>query len=181
MDNAINLIKQKGTTLLEALVATAIIGVGFIAIFQMVIYSVRSIDDSGERTKINYLADMILEDLDAYKFSRTANDEVLFDALIDQDVFWQGTCAAATGIDTTSGNAEQIIVNKWTNRFSPRRLNDCRNIELENTQSLETFEICSTAVETCKNNNPTVFVKIYFGKLGIRTGERSKNLYFIIH
>ena len=151
MDNAINLIKQKGTTLLEALVATAIIGVGFIAIFQMVIYSVRSID------------------------------EVLFDALIDQDVFWQGTCAAATGIDTTSGNAEQIIVNKWTNRFSPRRLNDCRNIELENTQSLETFEICSRLVETCKNNNPTVFVKIYFGKLGIRTGERSKNLYFIIH
>mgnify|MGYP001266757292 CR=1 FL=1 len=48
MDNAINRIKQKGTTLLEALVATAIIGIGFIAIFQMVTYSVRSIDVSGE-------------------------------------------------------------------------------------------------------------------------------------
>ena len=69
MDNAIKLIKQKGTTLLEALVATAIIGIGFIAIFQMVTYSVRSIDVSGERTKINYLSDMILEDLIAYKSS----------------------------------------------------------------------------------------------------------------
>ena len=63
MDKTINLIRQKGTTLLEALVATAIIGIGFIAIFQMVAYSVRSIDISGERTKINYLSDMILEDL----------------------------------------------------------------------------------------------------------------------
>ena len=44
MDKTISLIKQKGTTLLEALVATAIIGIGFIAIFQMVTYSVRSID-----------------------------------------------------------------------------------------------------------------------------------------
>ena len=69
MDNAIKLIKQRGTTLLEALVATAIISVGFIAIFQMVTYSVSSIDVSGERTKINYLADMVLEDLNAYKNS----------------------------------------------------------------------------------------------------------------
>ena len=66
MDNAIKLIKQRGTTLLEALVATAIISIGFIAIFQMVTYSVSSIDVSGERTKVNYLADMILEDLNAY-------------------------------------------------------------------------------------------------------------------
>ena len=44
---------EKGMTLLEALVSTAIIGIGFVAIFQMVQYSVRSIDVSGERTKAN--------------------------------------------------------------------------------------------------------------------------------
>ena len=82
MDNAIKLIKQRGTTLLEALVATAIIGIGFIAIFQMVTYSVRSIDVSGERTKINYLSEMILEDLIAYKSSERDNTR-LFDILID--------------------------------------------------------------------------------------------------
>ena len=36
-------IREKGLTLLEALVATAIVGIGFIAVFQMVNYSVRSI------------------------------------------------------------------------------------------------------------------------------------------
>ena len=46
---------QKGITLIEALVSTVIIGIGFVAIFQMVQYSVRSIDVSGERTKSNLL------------------------------------------------------------------------------------------------------------------------------
>ena len=52
-------LKEKGLTLLEALVATAIVGIGFIAVFQMVNYSVRSIDVSGERTKSNYITAMI--------------------------------------------------------------------------------------------------------------------------
>ena len=86
MDNAIKLIKQRGTTLLEALVATAIISIGFIAIFQMVTYSVSSIDVSGERTKVNYLADMIFEDLNAYKNSENATSEKLYDALIDNNI-----------------------------------------------------------------------------------------------
>ena len=48
-----------GITILEGLVSTAIIGIGFIAILQMVNYSVQSIDVSGERTKANYLVSMI--------------------------------------------------------------------------------------------------------------------------
>ena len=40
-------IKEKGLTLLEALVSTAIVGIGFVAVFQMVNYSVQSIDVSG--------------------------------------------------------------------------------------------------------------------------------------
>ena len=92
MDKTIVTIKQKGTTLLEALVATAIIGIGFIAIFQMVTYSVRSIDVSGERTKINYLTDTILEDLLAYKSSERDNTK-LYDAIIDDrnasGVYWE--------------------------------------------------------------------------------------------
>ena len=41
-------IYEKGVSLIEALVSTAIIGIGFVAIFQMVQYSIRSIDTSGE-------------------------------------------------------------------------------------------------------------------------------------
>ena len=58
-----NKISEKGVSLLEAIVATAIIGIGFVAIFQMVQYSVRSIEVSGERTKATYLSSMIAEDM----------------------------------------------------------------------------------------------------------------------
>ena len=58
-----NRIKEKGLTLIEALVSTVIVGIGFIAVFQMVNYSVQSIDVSGERTKCNYLVSMVAEDL----------------------------------------------------------------------------------------------------------------------
>ncbi|MDA9645212.1 hypothetical protein N9T36_01275 [bacterium] len=43
-------IKEKGVTILEGLVATAIVGIGFVAIFQMVTYSVQSMDVSSQRT-----------------------------------------------------------------------------------------------------------------------------------
>ena len=56
-------------TLLEALVSTAIIGIGFVAVFQMVQYSVRSIDISGERTKATFLTGMVAEDLISEKHS----------------------------------------------------------------------------------------------------------------
>ena len=52
----------KGISLLEALVSTAIIGIGFVAILQMTNYSVQSITTSGERTKANFLINMIAED-----------------------------------------------------------------------------------------------------------------------
>ena len=60
-------IKQKGLTIIEALISTALIGIGFIAIFQMVNYSVTSINVSGERTKANYLVSMIAEGMIGYK------------------------------------------------------------------------------------------------------------------
>ena len=46
--------KISGLSLLEALVSTAIIGIGFVAIFQMTNYSVQSIYTSGERTCLLY-------------------------------------------------------------------------------------------------------------------------------
>ena len=57
----------KGVSLLEALVSTAVIGIGFIAILQMTNYSVQSIHTSGERTKANFLTNMIAEDALASK------------------------------------------------------------------------------------------------------------------
>ena len=182
MDNAIKLIKQKGTTLLEALVATAIISIGFIAIFQMVTYSVRSIDVSSERTKINYLSDMMLEDLIAYKSSENNNTK-LYDTLIDDrqgagNAFWEGVgCAAGPGI--APGNTADVnILNKWSNRFSQRLLG-C-NPAAVNSQRLNTYTICRDNTE-CSNQNNDIFNKMYFGHLQITFGAKSKNLYFRLH
>jgi hypothetical protein len=72
-----------GITILEGLVSTAIIGIGFIAILQMVNYSVQSIDVSGERTKANYLVSMIAEDIIGHRdsiYGISATDEnIVFD------------------------------------------------------------------------------------------------------
>ena len=54
---------EKGITLIEALVSTAIVGIGFVAVFQLVNFSVNSINVSAERTKINYITTMIAEDI----------------------------------------------------------------------------------------------------------------------
>jgi len=67
MKNLIKKKTEKGLTLLEALISTAIVGIGFIAVFQLVNFSVGSIDVSGERTKINYITSMIAEDIIAHK------------------------------------------------------------------------------------------------------------------
>ena len=71
-------LSEKGMTLLEALVSTAIIGIGFVAVFQMVNYSVQSIDVSGERTKANYLVSMVAEDLISERDSSSPTTDVKF-------------------------------------------------------------------------------------------------------
>tara|TARA_B100001540_G_scaffold303438_1_gene312072 strand:- start:163 stop:873 length:711 start_codon:yes stop_codon:yes gene_type:complete len=76
-----------GLTILEGLVSTAIVGIGFIAILQMVNYSVQSIDTSGERTKANYLVSMMAEDVIGHK-----NSIYGIDSLVDK---------VAIGIDGT--------------------------------------------------------------------------------
>ena len=58
-----------GLTILEAIISTAIVGIGFVAILSMVNYSVQSIDTSGERTKANYLVSMMAEDVIGHKDS----------------------------------------------------------------------------------------------------------------
>ena len=62
-------LKEKGLSIIEALMATAIVGVGFIAVFQMVNFSVNSINTSGERTKASFLSAMVAEGFIGYRDS----------------------------------------------------------------------------------------------------------------
>ena len=56
-----------GISILEGLVATAIVGIGFVAVLQMVTYAATSMYTSGERTKANYIVSMLAEDIIGYK------------------------------------------------------------------------------------------------------------------
>ena len=73
-----------GLSILEAIISTAIVGIGFVAILSMVNYSVQSIDTSGERTKANYLVSMMAEDVIGHRHSvygvNTNTEDVIIDA-----------------------------------------------------------------------------------------------------
>ncbi len=74
-----------GLTILEGLVSTAVVGIGFIAILQMVNYSVQSIDTSGERTKANYLVSMMAEDVIGHRDSIYGIDSMVDKVVIGID------------------------------------------------------------------------------------------------
>ena len=125
--------KQLGLSLLEALVSTAIVGIGFIAIFQMVKYSVESISVSSDRTKANYLVSMIAEDvvgnrntsISGYKFA---------DHLRRSSHIWKiDSCKRAPRkkIDAKTlyygekDNAPQNKIRKWNELFSSDKFVKC--------------------------------------------------------
>ena len=53
----------KGLTIIESLVCLVIIGIGFIAVNQLITFSIASMDRSLERTKVNFLSEMVIEDM----------------------------------------------------------------------------------------------------------------------
>jgi len=188
-------IYEKGITLLEALVSTAIIGIGFVAIFQMVNYSVQSIDISGERTKSNYLVGMVAEDLIAEKNSTSPTKDVkLMDFLVSNkisgtDSSWRmGSCSTGT---TTTGSFQNTADNKfkkWDDRFSKRRIK-CKGSQ--DIKFLKVFDICNNGASgnnctynnTQKYQNTGIYEKWYLGKMEVNMndGGKRKYLYFQIH
>lgn len=54
---------EKGVSLIEALVAAVIIGVGFISVYAVSGYAVKSIADSVEHNQVNFLTNISAEDV----------------------------------------------------------------------------------------------------------------------
>ena len=106
--------KEKGVTLLESIVATVIVSIGFIAIFQMVNYAVISIDTSSERTKANYLVSMVAEDLIGDKNSIVAGNVTFKEHLVDEtdsegNAWKMANCSTGS---TSSGTHQNAYDNK---------------------------------------------------------------------
>ena len=54
---------NKGFSIIESVVCLVIIGIGFVAINQLTGNAIRSVDRSIEKNKVNFLAEMIIEDM----------------------------------------------------------------------------------------------------------------------
>ena len=166
---------EKGITLLEAIVSTAIIGIGFVAVFQMVQYSVRSIDVSGERTKANYIVGTIAEDIFAYKKQEKASKNFM-DSL--NDTPWKSeTCVAGSNSNPSANFAEDNIRDKWNAKVSKGVLK-CVDGQ-KDQKKLTMHKMCSDS-SACSVHNTKVHDKVYVGRMEINmnNGDKTKYLYF---
>ena len=181
-------IYEKGVSLIEALVSTAIIGIGFVAIFQMVQYSVRSIDVSGERTKATYLTGMIAEDLYSDKDQEKGNTK--FIDLVAATPFELNNCdesgtSAIPHPDFGDNNAYDNKVEKWKSRFSknyikciPKNTSN-KSGPTNDKKKVNIFKICHDKT-ACDVEYPQAHDVIYMGRseVNMLSGEKTKILYF---
>ena len=186
---------NSGLTLLEALVATVIVGIGFVAVFQMVQYSVRSIDISSDRNKGNYLVNLIAEDVLSHKRSTKDNEEFA-DYLIENQFSIQ-QCTNEFVLETKTNTPENKV--QYWQQYFDRGITKCRSNE--DIRALNIIDICNNETSedktwTCKYENDEVYNyeengapvttkiydPVYFGKMEIRfnKGTKTRNLYFQI-
>ncbi len=176
---------EKGVSLLEAIISTAIIGIGFVAIFQMVQYSIRSIDVSGERTKATYLSSMIAEDL--YSDKNQEKDSKKFIDHIHAASWELNKCdntgASISHYAASDANAIDNKKKKWSARFSKDYLK-CRpkSSNLTDTvdkKTLKIYKVCDTGCDVKLDN---YFDQIYIGRVevNLNSSTKKKVLYFQI-
>ena len=176
VDKKLKKICEKGVSLIEALVSTAIIGIGFVAVFQMVQYSVRSIDVSGERTKATYLAGMVAEDL--YSDKEQEKSSVKFiDYLINNPWTLKTTqCGSNTPTIITNFSKDNAVDNKmdkWTSRMSKDYLK-CKDSTSE-SKKLNVYKICHSGCAVTKSQEHD---DIYVGKMEMKLNQnKTKRLY----
>jgi Tfp pilus assembly protein PilV len=178
-----------GLTLIEAMVSVVIVGIGFISIFQMVNYSVRSIDVSGERTKTNFLVSMVAEDLMADKDQEYGGKNFHEYLLGTSNKGWRmGSCSNGTSSNSNFTNAPQNKMQKWDNRFSKKRIK-CKGPN--DIKALKIFDICHSSLSpNCNYVGPNdstyerqhYYNKRYFGRMevNLNNGKKRKYIYFQI-
>ena len=189
-----------GLSILEALVSTAIIGIGFVAILQMTNYSVQSIYTSGERTKANYLTNLIAEDVLGHKNITTGSARNFSDYLFDNE-FNSNFCEnAATG--TASANTGNIYgddevdgplmkTRKWQALLNSKSYLNCKGtnerrnfrvFKIGSQWSLEPGVLVNTNTRTIDGSDvPYVMDDLmYIGRvqINLNDGKKRKYLYF---
>ena len=172
--------KQSGITILESLISTAIIGIGFVAIFQMVNFSVQSIDSSSERTKANYLVSMIAEDIIAHKITETSFERI------------EGCGEKIKKLDDIKPIYETVVEDagenkkeKWNSIFKTDRYLKCKSEK--DIKDVKIFQICKTGCdfdslykEDESDIHAEVYDEMFIGRVQVNMndGKKRKFLYF---
>ena len=99
---------KKGFSIIEVLVCLVIIGIGFVAINQLTAFAINFMDRSMERNKINFLAEMIVEDM----LGNPGN------AKGDYDNFAQSW----THSQKSASSLSDIQKNKWRDKIMAKNL-----------------------------------------------------------
>ena len=99
---------KKGFSIIESLVCLVIIGIGFVAINQLTASAISFMDRSMERNKMNFLAEMIIEDM----LGNPGN------AKGDYDNFTQG-CSHS---QKSASSLSDIQKNKWRDKLMAKNL-----------------------------------------------------------
>tara|TARA_B100001029_G_C15008557_1_gene422686 strand:- start:251 stop:844 length:594 start_codon:yes stop_codon:yes gene_type:complete len=178
-----------GLSLLEALVSTAIIGIGFVAILQMTNYSVQSMHSSGERTKANFLTNIIAEDVISARDTATSSDSNFTEYLLGADdgkpIFESEACKVKDG--TVSTNAGKIYNSTETDAHARKKskweaiLNSKSYLRCRGTNETRQFQVYKICRSGCTNNNTNIQdLEIYIGRvqINLNDGNKRKYLYF---
>ena len=188
--------KISGLSILEAIVSTAIIGIGFVAILQMTNYSVQSIQVSSERTKANYLTNMIAEDVLVNLRLSDDQGKNFSQILAEGSGFKSSYCEnpANAAESSFAGNvygdsndeSTTFKQNKWKAILNSKAYLSCKGSD--ETRNFQVFKICSSSGNCNLKNDQTdednrLYVNdqhMYIGRIqmNLNDGNKIKYLYF---
>ena len=96
---------NRGISIIESMVCMVVIGIGFIAIMQLSAFSINSMDRATEKNKLNYLSEMVMEDM----IGDTAN--------VTRYGSFIKTCSHSLN---NGSNLYQKMQDKWRNRLEEK-------------------------------------------------------------
>ena len=138
----------KGLSIIESLVCIVIIGIGFVAIMQLAAFSIGSMDRATEKNKLNYLSEMVLEDMIADP---------------DNASKYNGFSKTCSSGNQASSDLQTIMKKKWDNMLQEKNLIKINNKDRK--------PACNTA------DSKKTIVTNGTGRVNFLTGKGSRKKY----
>ena len=149
---------KKGFSIIESLVCLVIIGIGFVAINQLTAFAINFMDRSMERNKMNFLAEMIIEDMLGNPDNAKGN----------YDNFTQG-CSHSQKSALSLSDIQQ---NKWRDKIMAKNL-----IKIDGKDRKPRCDSAKDQKEVHVKDNTAVHNTRTSGRLNFFTGKGKQKKY----